>query len=110
MIKNDNKLNEKKVLIENIIIRNIEKKDIEAAVDIQIAGWKTAYRGIVDNNYLDSLEKKDKIKKMKEIYKRNGFIVAEKGGRIVGLCKYIDNNSYSPEIQKADCGATIKVA
>ena len=33
--------------MENIIIRNIKKKDIPSVVDIQIDGWKLAYRGII---------------------------------------------------------------
>ena len=36
--------------MENIIIRNIEEKDIPSVVDIQIDGWKSAYKGIVDDN------------------------------------------------------------
>lgn len=37
-------------IMENIIIRNIEEKDIPSIVDIQIDGWKTAYKGIIDDN------------------------------------------------------------
>ncbi len=34
---------------------------------------------------------------------RNGFIVAELDGKIVGFCRYIDNNSFAKEVQEADC-------
>ena len=39
--------------MENIIIRNIEENDIPSVVDIQIDGWKSAYKGIVDDNVLN---------------------------------------------------------
>ena len=38
--------------MENLIIRNVKKEDIPKIVDIQINGWKTAYRGIIDDEYL----------------------------------------------------------
>ena len=44
--------------MDNIMIRNIKKKDIPKVVDIQIDGWKTAYRGIIEDNYLDSLNRR----------------------------------------------------
>ena len=31
--------------MENVIIRNIEEKDIPSVVDIQISGWQIAYKG-----------------------------------------------------------------
>lgn len=36
--------------MENIMIRNIEEKDIPSVVDIKIDGWKSAYKGIIDSN------------------------------------------------------------
>lgn len=41
--------------MENIIIRNIKKDDISQVVDIQINGWKIAYKGIIDNEYLNTM-------------------------------------------------------
>ena len=37
----------------DIIIRNIKFDDIPNVVDIQINGWLSAYRGIIDDNYLE---------------------------------------------------------
>lgn len=87
----------------NIVIRNVEKEDIPQVVDININGWKTAFRGIVDDEYLDNMSKEDKIKKREKDYKENGFIVATINDEVVGFCRYIDNNSRSPEIEDADC-------
>ena len=51
--------------MENVIIRNIEEKDISSVVDIQTDGWRNAYRGIIDDNFLNSMNRKEKIEKRK---------------------------------------------
>ncbi len=89
--------------MENIIIRDIRKQDIPDVVDIQINGWKTAYKGIIDDNYLATMSKEEKIKKRQNDYMLNGFIIAKLNDEIVGFCRYIDNNSHSPEVKGADC-------
>ncbi len=89
--------------MESIIIRNIKREDIFEVVDIQINGWKTAYKGIVDDEYLQAMNREEKIKKREQDYMQNGFIVAELNKKVVGFCRYIDNNSFSKEIQEADC-------
>ena len=43
--------------MENIIVRKIKEEDIPSVVDIQMNSWKTAYRGIIDDNYLDTMNK-----------------------------------------------------
>ncbi len=55
--------------MENIIIRNIEEKDIPNVVDIQIDGWKSAYKGIIDDNVLNSMNRDERIKKRSNDYK-----------------------------------------
>ena len=90
-------------MMNDIIIRNMKKEDIPKIVDIQISGWKTAYKGIVDDEYLNSLNKDPRIKKIEKSYLKYDFIVAECFGEIVGFVNYIDNNDFTPEIQTADC-------
>lgn len=89
--------------MENIIIRNIEEKDITCVVDIQINGWKTAYKGIIDDNTLNSMNRAERIEKRKKDYKENGFIVAELNNEVVGFCRYIDSNKFTPDIPDIDC-------
>lgn len=89
--------------MENLIVRNIEEKDIPSVVDIQIDGWKSAYKGIVDNNILNSMNRNERIEKRKNDYKQNGFIVAELNNQIVGFCGYIDSNKFTPNISNIDC-------
>ena len=92
--------------MENIIIRNIEEKDIPNVVDIQVNGWKTAYKGIIDDNVLNSMNRDERIKKRSNDYKENGFIVAEINNEIVGFCRYTYNNEFTPDMQDIDCEIT----
>ena len=58
-------------------IRNIQEKDIEAVVDIQISGWQSAYRGIIANEFLDAMNREERIEKRKKDYRLIDWIVAE---------------------------------
>ena len=89
--------------MENIVIRNIEEKDIPYVVDIQIEGWKVAYKGIIDDHFLNSINRNERIEKRKENYKETGFIVAELNNEVVGFCRYIDNNNFTQDIADIDC-------
>lgn len=89
--------------MEDIVIRNIEEKDIPSVVDIHIDGWKSAYKGIVDDNVLNSMNRNERIEKRRNDYKENGFIVAELNNQIVGFCRYIDSNKFSQDILDIDC-------
>ena len=85
-----------------IVIRKIEFDDIPSVVDIQMNGWKEAYRGIIDDNYLDSMNRNKKIEKMENNYQDGFFIVAVLNDEIVGFCRYYDDNHFSPDYQ-VDC-------
>ena len=89
--------------MEDIIIRNLEEKDIPSVVDIKINSWKTAYKGIIDDNVLNLMNRDKKIEKIKSNYKENGFIVAEQNNQVVGFCTYIDSNKFTQDISYIDC-------
>lgn len=89
--------------MENVIIRKIEEKDIPSVVDIQIDGWRSAYKGIVDENVLNSMNRDERIKKRSNDYNENGFIVAEINNEVVGFCRYIDSNKFTQDILDIDC-------
>ena len=89
--------------MKNIKIRNIKKEDIPKVVDIQIDAWRTAYKEIIDSQYLKEMNKEDKIKQREKDYKQDRFIVAEMNNEVVGFCRYIANNSETPEVPEADC-------
>lgn len=86
-----------------MIIRKVREEDIPSIVDIQINGWKTAYKGIIKDNILNSMNRDERIEKRKKDYKENGFIVAELNKEVVGFCRYIDSNQFTPEILDIDC-------
>ena len=89
--------------MENIIIRNVRKEDLPDVVDIQIRGWQTAYKGIIDQKYLDTMSKEERLEKRKKDYTQNSFIVAEIDNKVVGFCRFIDNNSFSSNREDIDC-------
>ena len=87
----------------NIEIRNIREEDIPSVVDIRIDGWRLAYKGIIDDSFLNSMDRTERIKKRKKDYKQGGFIVAELDNEVVGFCRYIDSNKYTQDIAYIDC-------
>lgn len=89
--------------MENIIIRKIEEKDIPSVVDIQVNGWKTSYKGIIDDDVLNSMNRDERIEKRKNDYKENGFVVAELNNQVVGFCRYIDSNKFTQDILDINC-------
>ena len=81
----------------DIIIRDIKEEDIPSVVDIQMNGWIEAYRGIIDDVVLDSMDRNKKIEKMKTNYQDNYFKVAEYNNEVVGFARYYDDNRFSPD-------------
>ncbi len=92
--------------MEDIIIRNVNEKEISSVADIQFNGWKTAYKGIIYDVILNSMNKDEKIKRFEGNYKKNGFVVAELENEVVGFCRYADSNEFTPDIQDIDCEIT----
>lgn len=88
--------------MESVIIRQMTKADIPSVVDIQINGWRAAYKGIIDEEHLSAMDRDRRIKKIEQSYLKYGFIVAECDGNIVGFANYIDNNEFTSETPDAD--------
>ena len=89
LLKDEENLNNNKV-----IIRKVKYGDIEQIVDINIKDWKKVYKGIIDDEILDNLNREEKIKKWREHYNIGNVIVAEENGTILGYCRYDDNAIY----------------
>ena len=72
----------------------IKKPGIQDAgeiVKVNIDTWQTAYRGIVSDDYLDSLNSLDerRIERcMKQLQNNNPYLVALVNGKIVGMLFY----------------------
>ena len=89
--------------MKGLLIRNVELSDLKDVSEIVVKGWQTAYRGIVDDDYLDSLSVEENYQKRVKDYKENGFIVAEQDNKIVGFCRYRIGNNYKNEYPEVDC-------
>lgn len=89
--------------MKDIKIRNVEIDDLSSVVDIQIKGWQTAYKGIIDDSFLKTMSKEERLEKRREDFRQNGFIVAELNKEIAGFCRYIDSNKFSQDIPNIDC-------
>ena len=88
-----------------MIVRNVKKEDLRAVSEIAVRGWQTAYRGIIDDEYLDSLSVEANYQKRLKDYKENGFIVAELDNEVVGFCRYTKE---MPEIDGEICAIYVK--
>lgn len=89
--------------MQNIIIRNVKKEDLWSVSSIVVEGWKSAYRGIIDDEFLDSLKIEDNYNRRLKDYQENGFIVAEINNEVVGFCRYTINNLFSQDVKDVDC-------
>ncbi|WP_214414539.1 GNAT family N-acetyltransferase [Sphaerisporangium fuscum] len=71
-----------------LLIREMQEPDIEPVSAVRIAGWKTAYRGMVPQTYLDGLSVEDDARARREWFRRNDGtvlnLVAEVDGTVRG--------------------------
>lgn len=74
----------------DIKIRNVTENDLPAVVDIQIKGWQTAYKGIIDDDFLNSMDKEKIVERRKKDYEKGYFIIAILDEEIVGFSRYND--------------------
>lgn len=81
----------------DIVLRKIEYNDIPSVVDIQMNGWKAAYKGIIDDDILDAMNRDEKINRMQNNYLDEPFIVSVINNEVVGFCRYVYDNHYSPD-------------
>ena len=85
-----------------IVIRNVKKEDIPNVVDLNIEAWRKAYKGIIDDEFLDSMDRDIIIERRKNDYQNGCFIVAENNNQIVGFCRY-DDKVNSEDSSDFDC-------
>ena len=55
-----------------ILVRKVRVEDLKKVAEIQVTSWKTAYEGIVANEYLKSLSIDEKYQKRLKAYKEDG--------------------------------------
>ncbi len=87
----------------NISIRDAKLEDVEKIIDINMRGWQTAYRGIIDDDFLDSFDKAAKVERWKNNFVPGNIIVAEENDNIVGFCRFVNSNKFSEDYPNVDC-------
>ncbi len=89
--------------MEGLVIRDVKKEDLLDIANIVVDGWRTAYRGIIDDKFIDSMKVEEIYQNELKNYQENEFIVAELNNEIVGFCRYTLTNQFSKEFRKIDC-------
>lgn len=74
--------------MEHLVVRSARVNDFIAIAEIKVAGWQSAYSGIVDEAVLQSLSAERICETMRENEKKDSFMVAEANGIIVAFCRY----------------------
>ena len=87
----------------NIKIRKAKHSDIEAIAEIKVMGWQTAYKGIIDDKYLNSMSLSDQMNNYKSVYSLNTVFIAETENEIVGFCRFYDYDNAVYEDTEIDC-------
>lgn len=86
----------------DIKIRQAGLCDIESIAKIKVTGFKSAYAGIIDGEYLDSMSAADQIENIKN-YSLDNIFVAVKDKKILGFCRFYDYDKSVYEDKKIDC-------
>ena len=69
--------------LDPIIIRGATRGDARAIAEILVGDWQTAYRGIIDDEYLDAMSVKERAQREAQRYRQ--YVVAERGGEVLGF-------------------------
>ena len=68
---------------EQMVIRPATKEDAWQIADILVEDWKTVYRGIIDSDYLDSMNVEERYQR--EVQRYQIYRVAAAGKEILGF-------------------------
>jgi len=65
-----------------MIIRKATEEDVKQIAEILVEDWKTAYRGIIDDTYLDSMNVETRYQI--EVRRFREYVVAVEGNEVLG--------------------------
>ena len=88
--------------LNNITIRQAQLRDIESIAEIKVNGWQSAYKGIIDDDYLASMAVSEQIARLKQ-YSLGTIFVAENDNEIVGFCRFYDYDNPVYDDKEIDC-------
>ncbi len=89
--------------LNNIKIRQSKLSDIESIAEIKVTGFQNAYRGIVDDKYLEDMSISEQINNLNKSYSLENIFVAEKDNEILGFCRICDYDKAVYEDEEIDC-------
>ncbi|WNZ07596.1 GNAT family N-acetyltransferase [Streptomyces sp. 11x1] len=73
-------------------VREMTPADCRPVAEIRVAGWRTAYAGLVPRSYLDAMRVTEDAERRRELLLKPGNpvvnLVAERAGEIVGWAAY----------------------
>ncbi len=75
--------------MKNYVIRKANIDDKSAIARIYVNSWKFAYKGIVPQDYLDSLSVEEYMERLKYKTELDEFLL-ELNGDVIGLAKIIE--------------------
>lgn len=79
------------------MIRYYEKSDISEIAKIIVDGWKNAYKGIIDEEFLRNLDYKERAESINKHYKKQNAIVYTEGGIVKGFCRFGQSRNENQE-------------
>ena len=74
-----------------MLVRRARRSDALAIADVVVRAWKTAYVGLLPQDYLDALEPGDRLPQWEQTLARSTWpavLVAEDNGAVVGSCSF----------------------
>ena len=79
-------------------IQLAEAKHVPLITDLYVRSWKRAYKGLLNQPYLDSLSYEDKFKKWSEYITKpgQGAFVAMDGEKMLGFVSFMPYHPYYP--------------
>ena len=88
----------------NLEIRKASKEDIKVASRVYVDSWRNTYRGLVPDDYLDTLSYEEAEKKWIDFFNNENetfiYIAINDAGRIIGFAsgKSIDEENFGGEL------------
>ena len=82
--------------MDNMVIRSAKKEDVRQIAEILVEDWQKAYRGIMEDAFLDSMNAEQRYEI--EVRRYDKFIVAADGDEILGYA-WLEASDEEP----ADC-------
>ena len=87
----------------NVKIRQSKLSDIESIAKIKVAGFQNAYKGIIDDTFLNAMSVSEQMKILKKSYPLENVFVAETDNEILGFCRIYDYDKSVYEDEEIDC-------